>query len=45
MLPEEEKQKIAKKGRKLVLNDYNMVTNFTNAIKRILLNERDQKNN
>ncbi len=41
MLSREEKQRIAKNGREFVLTNYNMIVNFTNAIKKILLNERD----
>ncbi|OIP87178.1 hypothetical protein AUK05_01865 [Candidatus Shapirobacteria bacterium CG2_30_35_20] len=39
-LKNEEKVSIKKNGRDLVINEYNMVANFTKAVKRILTNER-----
>lgn len=39
-LGDKEKNLIKKNGRDLVVNEYNMVTNFTKAVKRILNNER-----
>lgn len=40
-LNQAERDEIKRKGRELIINDYNMVTNFTNAIKRILSNDRN----
>jgi hypothetical protein len=40
-LNQTERDEVKKKGRELVINDYNMVTNFTKAIQRILNYDRN----